>query len=394
MEQLDNQPENINTNEPKTAEASLRGITQELEQLKQTLVLQLSQEIEQLQARKNNLLSEVNQLELTRQQQITQQQELVNQIAPVLANQIQTLLKHHLDKQHFTNSSGVNSTSQLNEYNENTYRLISSLDSTLRSTLNTLQQDLSSYQNFLAQQLSQMYTLEQQGENVLEDLVNKLKAELQSEVVIPSSSQTQTTLEVSSPLRQIPSSPPPITSEPLQNVVDEQVYPQEQISTPPSSPPTNVKPEVKTQRTAKTPKTQLGFLLIFLYSLALSLYNVVMSMISNPSKIFGLGSIGGIISNSVGNSLLILFLRMCIVVPLMGIIANFLYPKTWKDIRKLTIAQDAQLWLKAIGSGFFLFLSQVLIYIAFGSSLTPGVVITIFFIFPIVTVLLSWPIFW
>ncbi|MBC6475490.1 MAG: hypothetical protein GDA48_24030 [Hormoscilla sp. GM102CHS1] len=45
-----------------------------------------------------------------------------------------------------------------------------------------------------------------------------------------------------------------------------------------------------------------------------------------------------------------------------------------------------------MGSGFFLFLSQVCIYIAIG-NIPIGVALTLFFIYPIVTVLASWGMF-
>jgi drug/metabolite transporter (DMT)-like permease len=45
-----------------------------------------------------------------------------------------------------------------------------------------------------------------------------------------------------------------------------------------------------------------------------------------------------------------------------------------------------------VGSGFFLFLSQVCIYIAIGEIPT-GIAITIFFVYPIITVLASWGLF-
>ena len=76
---------------------------------------------------------------------------------------------------------------------------------------------------------------------------------------------------------------------------------------------------------------------------------------------------------------------MIIVVAVMAFMASFLYPRTWSDVRKFSRSGDRDLWLKVIGSGFFLFLSQVLIYIAFG-NLSAGVALTIFFIFPSVTV--------
>ncbi|MEC4984131.1 MAG: EamA family transporter [Oscillatoria sp. PMC 1068.18] len=390
MGQLDNQPENYQNADPRAAETHLREITDELENLKQNFIFQLSQEIEQLQTRKNSLQQEVEQLEYNRQQQLNQQQELIRQIAPALVDQLQDLLRQGL-----TNSAregGVKTTSADEvDYNDNARQLILSLDSTLRTTFRTLQQDLSSYQSSLSQQLGQMYNLEQQGEAILEALVSRLKTELQTEAI------------ASPP----PTSPTPRRTSPRYR--DREIYPNEVIPAPKPATPTvtpssrskisptqlpTEEPPVPTKRQPKTQsKLQLGITLALFSSLALSLYNVVVAVILTPASVFGLFDLGGYISPSVGNSLLILWLRMVVVVPMMAVLAGFLYPRTWQDIMNSLQSKDWGLWLKVSGSGFFLFVSQVLIYIAFGSALSPGVVITIFFIFPIVTVLLSWLLF-
>jgi drug/metabolite transporter (DMT)-like permease len=79
---------------------------------------------------------------------------------------------------------------------------------------------------------------------------------------------------------------------------------------------------------------------------------------------------------SLGNSLLILWLRMLVVVPLMAILVTVLYPAVWRDIKQFAQSKDWFLF-NVLGSGFFLFLSQVLIYLALG-TISPGVAITQF----------------
>ncbi|MEC4893357.1 MAG: EamA family transporter [Oscillatoria sp. PMC 1051.18] len=390
MGQLDNQPENYQNVDPGAAETRLREITDELENLKQNFIFQLSQEIEQLQIRKNRLQQEVEQLELNRQQQLNRQQELIQQIAPALVNQLEDLLRQGLTLSARDRGASPTSAGEV-DYNENARQLILSLDSTLRTTFRTLQQDLSSYQSSLSQQLGQMYNLEQQGEAILEALVSRLKAELQTEAI------------ASPP----PTSPPPRRTSPRYQ--SPEVYQTEAIPEPPpptptvtsssrtkipkAQPPSAEHPAPTKRQPKKQSKLQLGITLALLSSLALSLYNVVVAIVLKPASVLGLFELGGYISPSVGNSLLILWLRMVVVVPMMAILAGFLYSRTWQDIMNSFQSKDWRLWLKVIGSGFFLFLSQVLIYISFGSALSPGVVITIFFIFPIVTVLLSWLLF-
>ena len=131
---------------------------------------------------------------------------------------------------------------------------------------------------------------------------------------------------------------------------------------------------------------QTGLVLALLYSAVLSLFNVSIRVILNESSILGLVSWGGIISPSLGNSMLILFMRMVVVVLLMPLLAMQLYPQWWSELQTFQKPENRRLQYQVIGSGAALFISQVLIYIALG-NIPAGVAITLFFIFPIVTVL-------
>ncbi|NEQ22449.1 MAG: DMT family transporter [Microcoleus sp. SIO2G3] len=411
MGQRDLQPENFGASDPQAAEALLRSMTQDIENLRQNLVVQLSQDVERLQREKAQLIDDIERLKTQRQQQIVQQQQLVKQITPALANQLQELLRERINELPVPPSVSDRSTVSLDgstgvgdrqgsmplsrdaaasDYNENAYRLIASLDSTLRTTFKTLQQDLSSYQSSLSQQLGHMYSLEQQGEAILEALVSRLREEIQSE-----------SLMAKNPPVAAPTAPPPSPSprrERLEypennhnnSTVASSTRPEPNVPLVAPEPPAAIpKPSPRTQPSSKV---QLGFLLVLLSSLALSFLNVVITVILNKSRIFGVFELGGFISPSVGNSLLILWLRMLVVVPLMTGLTTILYPNMWRDIKQFAQSNDQPLFLKVIGSGFFLFVSQVLIYMALG-PISPGVAITIFFIYPIVTVLLAWLLF-
>jgi len=372
----ENQPDRTN---PPTANQNLQAINAQLEHLRNHVLRELNQDIDQLETRKKRLLQETEQLELRRQQQQQQQQDLVQQIAPALAQQLHQLLQQQLN----TGAGYPYPTSypveQINDYSENANRAIASLDTTLRTTFRTLQQDLSSYQSSLSQQLGQMYSLEQQGTAILETLVTRLKAELEAKMAesVPVASPRPPAMR--------PSPPPP---RPVQNTPPVAVEP----PPPPPEPPAPPKPPKKRP---KPSQVKLGFTMILLYSLALSLQNVVTRVIVKPEPSDILGGVlrlGSYIAPSFGNAVLLLMLRMVFVVLVMFVLAGFLYPRTWTDIKQFAQSKNTNLWLKVIGSGFFLFLSQALIYIAFG-LLPAGVAITIFFIFPIVTVLLSWLLF-
>lgn len=353
-----------------STEARLERINADLDQLRHTLTSQLQGEIQQLQQQKSQLQAEITTLE-------AQRRSLIQQMAPTLVNELKNILQKQAPVTSYSNGS-----SQGQSYSDNANRLIADLDSTFRTTFKTLQLDLNIYHSSLSQQLSKMYTLEQQGEAILDALVNRLKEELQN--------QQQFIAPVSQPLNQDYGynesdiiQDLPLHRQNAMNVAEPEVY-------TPSLNDLKEKPPAKKEITFS--KSQLGLMLILFSSLVLSLQNVVISIILNQSSVFGLIKTGGYISPGIGNSLLILFLRMVFVVPAMCLIAKSLHPSSFQDIEKFIRTKDWDLFLKSAGSGFALFLSQVLIYTALG-PLSPGVAITIFFIFPIITLLMAWFLF-
>ncbi len=385
MGQLDNLPENNNTGNATATEALLRAMTQELENLKQNLIVQLNQDVERLQAEKSRLVDEINNLQAQRQQlpssqsplpqeQIDrdQQQYLVGQLTQAIAEHLQGLLMQRLSQQPdssyhpLSGTDSANLPPSANDYNDSAYRILSSLDTTLRTTFKTLQQDISSYQSSFSQQLSRMHGLEQQGEAILETLVNRLHEQLQAEgsalPLVPSESEVGG--QVYSDRKQTPEA----------NAIPFSV---------PAAPlplPNQAKP---------SSQGQLGLLLILISTVALSVHNVVVQIIGRESQIFNLFPLGGFIKLGLGNSLLILWFRMMVVLPLMALLAIVLYPNVWRDIKKFLLAPDRRGLMTVVGSGFFLFLSQVLIYIAI-PQIGPGVAVTILFMYPIITVPLAW----
>lgn len=141
------------------------------------------------------------------------------------------------------------------------------------------------------------------------------------------------------------------------------------------------------------PLAQVGLSLILISTLALSVHNVIVRIIiGTPISIFGALSFGGFIQPSLGNSLLILWMRMLVVIPIMVAVAGWLYPPVWQDIKRLLLDHDRRPLHSVLCSGIFLFLSQVLIYIAIG-EIGPGVAVTILFMYPLVTVPLAWWLF-
>ncbi|MDB9336944.1 EamA family transporter [Nodularia spumigena] len=149
---------------------------------------------------------------------------------------------------------------------------------------------------------------------------------------------------------------------------------------------------------------QIGFLLVVLSTVVSSLYNIVIKgMFFKAYDNLGVLEIEGIISPTLGNILLILMLRLLVVVPLMLLLAPMMHPQVWQDMQNIlkslggsstpnSSVKKQRILQLSIASGCFLFLSQVLIYVAIGQVAT-GMAIALFFVYPMMSGLLSWLLF-
>lgn len=432
----------------------LQSMTQDLRTLQQDLVSQLHQDIRRLQAEKSRLLNDVEKLQNQQQtlqtqheislsrQQLAQQQAWAKQLALALANHLQIALSQRMGQ--MGSPYPIPGTSDLSQMSgsEETQRSIATLDDTVNRAFAALRNDLNSYQSTLSQQITRMQEMGQQGEAILEVLVGRITQQLQHEMgqqqrgyLDAPAAQTGAQLPIAPDVLPIPPVSPPLVSPPPRPAI-----PPTQLvagptagaadSSPDSSPlsqtsgtaqplssaanaaplPRSAPPGTSLRRPAssiaraaapiqallrshKLSSFQLGLIMMLCSTLALSLHNVIVGIVGNPSKLFGLIPIGGYISiRGFGSSLFILWMRMLVVVPLMAWLAGFLHPPTWRDVRYFFEAQDRRLMMSVIGSGFFLFLSQVFIYIAIG-DIGPGIAITILYMYPIVTVPLAWVLF-
>ncbi|MDZ8222797.1 MULTISPECIES: EamA family transporter [unclassified Nostoc] len=173
-------------------------------------------------------------------------------------------------------------------------------------------------------------------------------------------------------------------------------------------PSTALKPEAKSpqsrsRNSSGSSSLQIGLLLIVLSAVLSSLYNVAIKIIFHEgSQIFGVLDVERLLPPTLGNTFLILTLRFMVVVPLMVLLSPILHPTLWQDLENLAAsvrgnptpasAATKQILLLSFVSGCFLFLSQVLIYIAI-AQVTTGMAIGLFFIYPMVSGLLSWFLF-
>ncbi len=423
-------------------------LTQDVGHL-QTEKVQLLSDIAQLRQQKQALESQTH-LSLS-QQQLAQQQIWAKQLAQALATRLYLLLSDKLQNPQGYDRHSIHTATTASRYAVSaqaqtleTERSLTSLDTAVNQTLSSLKHDLDSYQSSINQQLSRMQSLENQGEAILDALVSRLNQQLQTISASPTyapphgdgasglhpqlpplhstaqgaavnsegrfnngfpqaapafngsvpnpSSSYDTTVGGSGSFFPAGEASRPVPPQPAQPAATGQP------PTPPADPVHYAqkrapKPNVFRQKLATIPAFQKGLILILLSTVALSLHNVVVQIIGNESSVFNIWRLGGYISlMSLDSSLMILWLRMLVVMPLMAAIATTLHPSTWGDIKQFALSRDRKQLRNVVSSGFFLFLSQVFIYIAIG-QVGAGVAVTILFMYPIFTVPLAWWLF-
>jgi len=380
MEPRDDRPETPPT-EPNGVEATLQALSDDLQTLRKDIVVKLLQDITRLQAEKSRLTGEVEKLHAQQQslapstwdagtgQPTGDGQVWTQELAQLLAAQLQERLSERLDRPSWQRNASYT----LDAYPGDRDREIGAIvERSVDNSYRSLDRELSTQQSHLSGQLQRINNLQQQGEAILDALVNRLSEQLQMGAASYVEESPPRTVET------------PV-EEPLRPSLNGDTAPTATPTPQPTAPP---KPSPGSQ-------VQKGMVLAFLYASVLSLFNVSVGAIQKADEftIFGFIKWIGIITPSFGNSLLILCLRMITVMLLMPLVAPSLYPSMWDDLKQFwQNRNNRQLKQHVFWSGISLFASQVLIYLALG-VLPVGVAITLFFIFPIVTVLASWKVF-
>ncbi|MBW4668179.1 MAG: EamA family transporter [Cyanomargarita calcarea GSE-NOS-MK-12-04C] len=447
MGRFEKRPENPRSNGDPfgAAETALKAVTEELQIIQRNLLKSLQDDVKHLQTEKVRLAEEIQSLQenkenLQNRRQITELQELVRQLAQLLANHISTQLQSTLSTLTASSAGEPYVPAQINA---NTQQLLGSLDEALSVTFNSLLTELSNYQSNFSHSLSRMSLQQQQAEAIMAELVNRLTSELEkttATIATPpplspelpppppplewspvgleretyieeTSSQEEVTAEIisepevpiSSSINEAPTliSPPSrIPKEPIAEPLS--VLIPEPGSRPPepirSSTPPPTEPSFITQ-IASLWQRPTGLLLIVLSTVVSAIYNVALKAIFlSRSQILGVFEVERLISPTLGNSLLILMLRMLVVVPLMLVLAPILHPRVWQDLQNLIdsvrgnssvgSSSTKRVFFLSIVSGGFLFLSQVLIYVAIGQVQT-GIAIALLFVYPVISGLLS-----
>ncbi|WP_414541203.1 EamA family transporter [Nostoc sp. CCY0012] len=197
----------------RAAETALWAVVEDLESLQRNMLKSLQDEIKQLQAQKSRLSDDIQQLleekeHLQQVRQITEQQVLIRQLSEALAKHISSQLQSSLANLTSQSSGGNSQLKSVGNQNENTEQMLGSLDDTLTITFNSLQQEIKNYQTTLSQQLSRMQSQQQQGEAIVEELINHLQGELvkaTKEISLKATTSSPTVLQPTEPYQ--PSSP-------------------------------------------------------------------------------------------------------------------------------------------------------------------------------------------
>ncbi|MEA5594678.1 EamA family transporter [Rivularia sp. UHCC 0363] len=432
MGRFDNGPEKPRrADEPYgSAESALQAVTEELQIIQRNLLKSLQDDVQRLQSEKIRLADDIKRLQEQREQlqggrQIDELQVLMRQLAQVLGNHISVQLQSSLEK--LANRPTGSTVLQSGTYTQTQNQ--ESVSNAFNAAFNTLQQDLEDYQSSLSQQLSRMSLQQEQGEAILVELVNRLRQELESTTTYRPRTEFQVNAleevevdrledfpptEPEAPQETFSPSlfeePPEIIPPPADTTTATSTVRGANVSLPETYPQTSSEDPVQST-TTQQPSSQIeafwqrpkGLLLIVLSTVATSIYNVAVKAIFQPnSQIFGIFELEQLISPTLGNCFLVLMLRMLVVVPLMLVLAPILHPRVWQDLQNLieslrgnrtpaNITSKRVLMLSVI-SGCFLFLSQVMLYIAISQIFT-GMAIALLFVYPIVSGLLSWLLF-
>jgi len=185
-----------------SAEEVLHSVMQELDALHENVKGQLNQDITRLQTEKNHLIEDIEglrdqyrklqsqQMESLSGRYIQQQQLWLKQLAQVLAHNLQDLLVQRFNELSANSGHSLSSPIPSGEfpipmppsnYDERASELLAALDERIDRSFQMLEQDLSSYESELSVRLNNMQTLERQGEELLQNLVNRIREEVESE---------------------------------------------------------------------------------------------------------------------------------------------------------------------------------------------------------------------
>ncbi|MEO0868931.1 MAG: EamA family transporter [Cyanobacteria bacterium J06642_11] len=385
-------------------EPLLQSLDDDFQALQRHFADQLAQDIEYLQTEKQRLIAELEGLRGQYDQLYVDYQSLKNEADTTLSDR--QLAQQNAWAKRLAQVLAQNLREDLHAYVRNSVDLPSptqdwlhSLDDTLNRSVKALQQDLSSYQSAISQQLIRMQAMEHQGEVILENLVDRLSDQLGTQL-----SRSVDTSGV----------PRALDNRPLSDggaVVGGRTYverprPDQFTGTTrrvvPAYPGRTLNPAdmaggaVAAPSLTRIPKSdrdrnperalKKGMLLCLVATLGFSVMTVLVGGIALGGELFGqvipsLGSLNFFQANAL------VWLHLVVLIPALAILAPQLHRSVWLDINQSLRAPSRLSAL--LGGGVFYFFSQVLLFQAAG-TLGPSVAASLLFAYPLVVVPLLW----
>lgn len=385
-------------------EQLLGALTRDLQALQQDLVMQLARDVARLQAEKFRLTQEIETLQTESDRHTSAPEPAVSpqQLAQSIADRLQEQLSQRVEQiaatsvesaRHIDRSSLDVQTDVSPEIRPDLApalvpdvgQLRRTLQQNLNITYQGIDRELGNYRSTLSQQIGQAQTLQQQGEVIVDTLLDRFSQQIRVSTGYGSpTSGDQSQRETAARSRQFPS----------QSEGDHLWLSSGEASADADAsfrtPPSDRSPRRISKSTATIAK---GLCLAWLSAIVLASFNLTLKTLFQESAFLQIAAWGGEISSTFGNAILILFTRMVVVVLGLPWIALRLYPQLWTDLQQLT--QDSKkgharsLPPYIIGSGVCLFFSQVLLYWAIGQIPT-ALAVALCFTFPLFGTLARW----
>ena len=367
-----------------TNDALLQSLDADFQALQRHFAEQLTHDIEHLQEEKQRLVSDIEALrreydqlyldfqslktdsnQALSQQQIAQQNAWAKRLAQVLAQNLREDLHAYV-----TNSS------QLPNPNQD---WMVAFDETISRTLKTIQGDMSSYQSAITQQLGRMQTLEQQGEAILKNLVERLSTQL---------SRQQTQRFVDSDLPQVLDNRPLVSGSSVQGsrtYLEKPRPDQRRDQTRRVVPPYEGTTLGHGEEDGKPPadrRVKKGGVLVAIATLITVLVYVLVGGLSLGGSFLGL-EFAGLDRYTFFQANALLWLQLCVAVPALVFMAPQLHGAVWRDLSRQGRSHVPLLPL--VGGGVLYFFSQVFLFQACG-GIGPAAAVPLLFIYPLVSV--------
>lgn len=370
----------------------LQSLDDDFQALQRHFADQLAKDIEYLQTEKQRLISDLEALRVEYDQLYIDYQSLKNKADVSLSKR--ELAQQNAWAKRLARVLAQNLRDDLHAYVANSVELptptqdwLYALDDTLNRSVKALQQDLSSYQSAIAQQLTRMQTMEQQGEVILANLVDRLSNQLGDHRLGQSPTPTGTPL------------PSALDNRPLKDgssVVNSRAYLERprpgqmtgatrRVVPPYSGQTVNPSPVLVSEPKRDGPLKK-GMVLCGIATLGFSAMTVLVGALSLGTDRFGI-TLAGIDSFSFFNANTLLWLQLVVLIPSLAILAPQLYRSVWRDIGQ-SLRSTSRLFA-LVGGGVFYFFAQVLLFQAAG-TLGPAVAAPLLFAYPLLVVPLLW----